>query len=458
MERDKKLWGGRFKKEIDKDFFEFQKSIQYDYKLAEYDIYHSLIHVQALTAAGILKHEEEQQLLKALREILSDVKNGAFKPDLTCEDIHSDIQNRVGEKVGKLAAKLHTLRSRNDQVVFDEKLYVLNQYLDFVTLISDLLNTIYDKSKEYPNRPFVGYTHTQRAQVILFSDYMLAYGEMFLRDYERFTRFEEGLKVFIGAGALAGSSLDPAHYRRAFSMSGLLKKNFEDMTSPLDHVSSRDFIVEFLSILAVMQMNLSRFAEDMILYSTREYDYLDLPEEFCTGSSLMPHKKNADFMELVRGYTGRVYGNLMAVLTTMKGLPLAYNRDMQLDKEPMFSSVDILKSELKIMIKFVAGIRVKEGNVDRALEDESFYATELAEYLVSKMKVPFKDAHDIVGRLIRHCQDKNAQIKKMSDKALSVFHKGLTNKIVIKVMNAKYAIVSKKRSGTRKLEKIKKVI
>ena len=455
MESDKKLWGGRFKKDIDKDFFEFQKSIQYDYKLAEYDVYHSLIHVQALAAANILSREEEQKLLKALRDILGDVKNGSFKPDLSCEDIHSDIQNRIKEKTGKLSAKMHTLRSRNDQVVFDEKLYILTQYLEFVTLISDLLNVIYDKSKEYTDCYFIGYTHTQRAQVVLFSDYLLSFGEMFLRDYERLNRFEEGLKVSIGAGALTGSSLDPAHYKRAFSMSGLLKKRFDELTSPIDHVSSRDFVVEFLSIMAIMQMNLSRFAEDMILYSTREYDYVDLPEEFCTGSSLMPHKKNADFMELMRGSTGKVYGNLFSVLTTMKGLPLAYNRDMQLDKEPLFSSVDTLKAQLRLMIKFVPGIEVKKKNILKALEDDSIYATEIAEYLVVKKDVAFKDAHDIVGKLIRHCLDKNIKVKKMPDKVLATFHKGLTQKVLAKIMTPESAVSSKKHALTRKLRNMK---
>jgi len=454
MSDNKKLWGGRFKKEIDKDFFEFQKSIQYDYNLAEYDIYHSIIHVQALSLAGILTKEEEQKLLDALRQILSEVKRSDFTPDYDCEDIHSDIQNRVKEKVGELSLKLHTMRSRNDQVVFDEKMYVLNQYIEIAQLLTDLLEEISLKAQEYKNRYFVGYTHTQRAQVVYFSDYILAYGHMFMRDYERLMRFEEGLKVSTGSGAVAGTPLDFQYYQKAISLSGVVKKHVDEMLSPIDHVASRDFIAEFLSILAIMQMHLSRLSEDLILYSTKEYDFIDLPEEFCTGSSLMPHKKNADFLELVRGYTGRVYGNLMSLLTTLKGLPMSYNRDMQLDKEPLFSSVDTVKAELKIMAKFLKGLALKREAVERALEDECLYATEIAQYLVIKKRVAFKDAHDIVGRLIRYSEEKKIGIKKLNDKILAGFHKSLNRKLLSKIMTPAYA-VSMRHNAKQILPKVK---
>ncbi len=443
VNNNKMLWGGRFKKEIDKEFFEFQKSIGYDYRLAEYDIYHSIIHVQALSLQGIITKDEEQKLLTALRQILSEVKRGVFVPDYDCEDIHSDIQNRVKAKVDDLALKLHTLRSRNDQVVFDEKIYVLNQYIEITNLLSNLLEEFSDKANEHKTTYFVGYTHTQRAQVVYFGDYLLAYGHMFLRDYERLARFGEALKISTGSGAVAGSPLGWQYYQKAISLSGIVKKHLDEMVSPMDHVSSRDFIVEFLSYLSIMQMNLSRLAEDLILYSTREFDFIDLPEEFCTGSSLLPHKKNADFLELVRGYTGRVYGNLMALLTTMKGLPMAYNRDMQLDKEPLFSSVDVIKGELKIMARFIRGITIKKAGVARALVDEALYGAEIAQYLVVKKKVAFKDAHDIVGRLIRYSEDKNVKIRQMTDKTLAGFHRGLTKKTLAKIMTPFYAVSTK---------------
>ena len=265
----KKLWGGRFRKKTDKDFENFSRSVQFDYKLAEYDIFHSLIHISALCQAGILSENEHGRLSEALRKILNDVYKGKFKPNLKCEDIHSDIQNRVRKKVGKLADKLHTFRSRNDQVVFDEKIYCLNKYVEIVKLLSDLLEEVFDKSKEYKEEFFIGYTHLQRAQVVYFADYLMAYAQMFIRDYERLASFQENLKIFIGAGALAGSSINSDYYRRALSISGLVKKHFEELSNSIDTVSARDFVIEFLSVLAIIQTHLSRMAEDFIIIQLR---------------------------------------------------------------------------------------------------------------------------------------------------------------------------------------------
>lgn len=445
----KKLWGGRFKKKIDKDFFEFQKSIHYDYKLAEFDIYHSLVHISALKSAGILTTDEEIKLAKAFREILKSIKQFKFKPDHNCEDIHSDIQNKMMRKVGKLALKIQSLRSRNDQVVFDEKIYCLNQYVDILKLLSGLLEEIFNKSEEYSGKFFLGYTHTQRAQVIYFSDYLLAYAQMFIRDYERLITFQEEIKIFIGAGALAGTPLKSEYYQRAISIAGVVKKHFDELQSPIDNVSDRDYIIEFLSVLSMLQMHLSRISEDFILYSTKEYNFVDLPEELCTGSSLMPHKKNPDFLELVRGYTGRIYGNLVSVLTIMKGLPLTYNRDMQLDKEPLFSSVEIIKDELRIMAKFIKGLKLKEENINLALQDENLYATEIAEFLTLEKKIPFKKAHDIVGKLIRYSEDKKVEIKKMPDKLLKTFCKELSQNDIIKIMNPEHVVSSRKSAPSK---------
>lgn len=448
-----KLWGGRFKKEMDKEFEQFSKSIHYDYKLAEYDLYHSIIHVGALAKAGILSKDEEAKLIFALRRILSEVEQGTFKPDLKCEDIHSDIQNRVAAKVGRLSFKLHTLRSRNDQIVFDEKMYCLSEAEVILRLLENLFAAFIDKAGEYKNSFFIGYTHTRRAQVIYFRDYILAYSRMFKRDYRRLSGFMKNLDVSIGAAALTGSSLKAEYYQNSVIPS-VMKKYLKTLDSALDVVSSRDFLAEFLSVLSITQMHLSRFAEDGILYSTKEFDFFDLPEEFCTGSSLMPHKKNPDFLELVRGYSGIVYGNLIAVLTTMKGLPLAYNRDMQLNKEPLFSSVDILKNELKIMAKFVKGITLKKSNIAAALEDESLYATEIAEFLVIEKAVAFSVAHNIVGRLIRYAEDSKQKIKDLPDKVLSKFHSSLNREQLKVIMCPEYAAQSKK-SFSLKVPKLK---
>lgn len=447
----KKLWGGRFKKAIDKDFLEFQKSIGYDYLLAEEDILHSLVHVAALLSAGILKKGEAQKLSSALEEIQDQLKNKKFSPDKDAEDIHSDIHAKVEAKVGKLAAKLHTLRSRNDQIVFDEKVYCIRKTAELMKQLNEMFSSfVFLLGKNKIKEKFIGYTHTQRAQVISFGDYVLGFCGMFYRDSYRLTRFSENINPSIGAGALTGSSLRKEDYNKAIT--AILSRLRSDTTirstvNPLDNISDRDFIIEFLSILSLIQMHLSRLAEDLILYSTTEFNFIDLPEEFCTGSSLMPHKKNPDFLELVRGYTGRIYGNLVSVLTTMKGLPLTYNRDMQLDKEPLFSSVKIVQDELRIMTRFLKGIKLKTAVIQKALEDKKLYATELAEFLVCEKKVPFQEAHEAVGKLIRHAEDRGEKIEDISDSNLKIFHPCLNQAIIKKVMTPEYAIKSKRSFG-----------
>ncbi|MFH1460712.1 MAG: argininosuccinate lyase [Candidatus Omnitrophota bacterium] len=443
----KKLWGGRFKKKIDSDFEEFSKSIHYDYKLARVDVFHSIIHTGALRGSKLLTKQESTKIVNALNSIIREIDNGKFKPNPRSEDIHTDIHNRLEKKIGKLAAKVHTLRSRNDQIAFNEKFYCLNEALNIRELLKNVINSFLFLIKRYDRHPFIGYTHTQRAQVILFSDYLFAYGQMLVRDSKRVKQFYDSLIPYIGAGALAGTALHKKEYFKAidelFDYDQIIPGKVKSVENSLDNVSDRDFLIEFLGIISIIQMHLSRFAEDIILYSTQEYNYLDLPEEFCTGSSLMPHKKNPDFLELLRGYTGMIYGNQLALMTMMKGLPLTYNRDMQLDKQPLFSSVEIIKSELKIMAKFIKGIKLNQKIIENALLDESLYATELAEFLVFE-GVAFGDAHNVVGKLIRYSEDKNIQIKKISDKILKTFHKKLTQKVLRKVMRASFAVASKK--------------
>lgn len=455
----KKLWGGRFKKKIDKDFFKFQKSIQYDYKLAEYDIFHSKIHVKALLGHGILVKTEAQKLLKTLdtveNEIKEDIKNGRFSI-IDSEDIHTEIQNRVEKKIkGELPLKLHTLRSRNDQIVFDEKYYCLKESElianNIVALLKSLVLFIRNNNGK---DQFIGYTHTQRAQAISFSNYISALFCMFEKDAKRIIRFNKNLYIYIGAGALAGSLLSSKNYNEAIKKSfDIDNSKIKLVDNTLDNVSDRDFIIELLSIISIIQMHLSRMTEDFILYSTKEFSYFNLPEEFCTGSSLMPHKKNPDFLELVRGYTGRIYGNLMSILTTMKGLPLTYNRDMQLDKEPLFSSVDTIKDELQIMAKFIEKINLNEEVIEQALKDKSLYATELAEWLVTNKKtnIPFRKAHDIIGRLIKLAESNKykGSIDAISDKDLMKLHPSLNQIVLKKIMNSKYAISSKRTSSKR---------
>ena len=454
----KKLWGGRFKKKIDKDFFKFQKSIDYDYKLAEYDLYHSLIHVLALKEAGILKQEEVNKLSSALKVLLKQIRDGKFKPNLNSEDIHSDIQDRIEKKLGSLASKLHTLRSRNDQIVFDEKWYCFEKAAEIEKLLSSLLKSIIFLAGKYENQCLIGYTHTQPAQTVFFADYLGAFWSMFNRDHHRLTRFLDNLDNFIGAGSLAGSSLTRKDYQQAIGKLLINKKmkGIKPVENTLDNVSERDFIIEFLSILAIVQMHMSRLAEDFILYSTKEFNFINLPEEFCTGSSLMPHKKNPDFLELLRANTGKIYGNLISVLTTMKGLPLTYNRDMQLDKEPLFSSVKTIKDELKILAEFIKKIELNKNTIKKSLEDKTLYATELAEYLVRKEHVSFKQAHNLVGKLIKYAE-KGKGIDEIPDEKLKTFHPTLNKKVINKVMNLKYA-VSQKKTVSNKITRNKKLM
>ncbi len=455
----KKLWGGRFKKKIDKDFEEFSKSIHYDYKLADCDTLHSIIHAIALSGSKILTAPEAKKIIASLQNIRKEIKNGKFKPNLSSEDVHTEIQNKLEKKIGKLALKLHTLRSRNDQIVFDEKFYCSDKGENIRRLLFNLMNSLTDIAKKYKKQKFIGYTHTQRAQVVLFNDYLLAFGYMFLRDIERIKRFLSSIIPYIGAGALAGSSLEKKDYNKAikeffkYDTTGL--KIPELTKNPLDNVSDRDFIIEFLSILSIIQMHLSRLAEDLILYSTKEFNFIELPEEFCTGSSLMPHKKNPDFLELVRGYTGRTYGNLISVLTTMKGLPLTYNRDMQLDKEPLFSSVEIVEDELKIMSKFIKGIRLKTDVIKEVLKDKTLYATELAEWLTREQKVPFRQAHDKAGKVVLLLEKNKGDIKKIDGGKFKRIHPKLNRAILEKIMNAEYAI-SMKKTFSKKIPKRKK--
>lgn len=301
--------------------------------------------------------------------------------------------------MGKLASKIHAFRSRNDQVAFDEKCYCYEKGSEVEKLLEVLLQSLTMLKNKYKSYSIVGYTHTQRAQKVQFKDYIGAYYCMFERDKKRVAAFWKNLQIHIGAGALAGSPIK-GKYDKA------IKSHLGDgyfitpSVNTLDDVSDRDFIIEFLSILSIVQMHLSRLAEDFILYSTQEFNFIELPEEFCTGSSRMPHKKNPDFLELVRGYTGRIYGNLISILTTMKGLPLTYNRDMQLDKEPLFSSVEKIEDELNIMAKLIKKVQLNKSAIKKALEDENVSATERADSLVINKKMAFRDAHEIIGKKI----------------------------------------------------------
>ena len=429
-----KLWGGRFSKETNKLVEQFTHSIHFDQKLAKYDVAGSLYHIDVLKKAGLLTPEEHKKLKTGLEKILAEVSKSSFKPDATFEDIHSFIQDRLEKKAGGVASKLHTCRSRNDQVVLDMKLYTkdnLTKTQNFILALQKSLKGLAQKNK---NIILPGMTHLQHAIPVSLENYLGAYTAMLNRDSKRLENAGKNITLTFGAGAIAGTFIEASKYKDS---------PFEPTENSIDAVSSRDFVIEILSALAIIGMHLSRLAEDMILWATKEFDFIDIDDAFCTGSSLMPQKKNPDVLELVRGYSGRLYGNLVSVLVTMKGLPLAYNRDMQLDKEPLFNSFEIVQKELEVLAELFKNVTFKKTNIDKQLQDECLYATDLADYLV-RNKVPFKEAHQLIGRLVQYKLEKNIEIRSLNARTLKTFHPLLTPAVVKKIIDPEYSVKSKK--------------
>lgn len=434
----KKLWGGRFSKETDPLVEEFTKSIRYDHKLARYDVFGSMAHVQVLKKAGYLSASEAAKLTKALGSIYAAISKGVFRYDADAEDVHTDIQNKLQAKVGGLALKLHTARSRNDQVVFSTKTYCKIELAKLGADIAGLEKAIGALAAKNKDLVMPGFTHMQHAQPVRLADYLGAYIEMLKRDGSRLSTVAKNIKLTMGAGALAGTPIEAKKY--TVRVPGL---ELEPCANSLDAVSDRDFVIEILSALAIAGMHLSRLSEDLIIWSTKEFNFVAIDDAFCTGSSLMPQKKNADVLELVRGSAGRLYGNLMSVLTMMKGLPLAYNRDMQLDKEPLFDSIETVSIELRVLKGLVKTLKFNRMKIEALLEDESLYATDLVYYLVDK-GVPFKTAHTIVGKLVRYSLDNSIEIKSMSDKELKKFSDKFEREKILKLFNPKVSVESKR--------------
>ncbi len=443
-----KLWGGRFSKKTDPIAEEFTKSIHYDYKIAEYDLIGSMIHVQVLKNVGYLTPIESSKLSKAIRSIYDQVIKGDFKPDEKSEDIHTNIQNILYKKVGSLALKMHTARSRNDQVVFATKAYCKVAIAGLKADVAKFIKSIKELVANNIEIIIPGFTHLQHAQPVYLKDYLGAYIEMLGRDLERLDYISLNMKVTIGSGALAGTPINCAEYNikavdylKGLKIGSML--NIQATPNSLDTVSDRDFIIEIISCLSIIAMHLSRLSEDLIIWSSKEFDFIEIDESFCTGSSLMPQKKNPDVLELVRGYSSRVYGNLVSILTLMKGLPLTYNRDMQLDKEPLFNSFEIVSGELKVLQGLVRTIKLNEAKIKEHLEDESLYATDLVYYLVDR-KVAFKEAHTIVGRLVKYSLDNAIEIKTMPDSLLKEFSVKFVKGEIVKLFDPLVSVKSKK--------------
>lgn len=403
------MWGGRFTKTTDEMINEFQASIGFDKRMYHEDIAGSIAHATMLAKCGIISDSDKEAILAGLKEILQLIEASKFDFSVDLEDIHMNIEKRLTDAIGEAGGRLHTARSRNDQVALDMHMYVRRQTVEVQKEIRNLQQALVEVAEKYSDVIMPGYTHLQRAQPILFSHHLLAYFGMLARDFARFEGVYKRADIMpLGAGALAGTTFS---IDREFVASQL---NFEAIYSnSLDAVSDRDYIMEFLSTASILMVHLSRLSEETILWCSREFSFIELDDAHCTGSSMMPQKKNPDISELVRGKTGRVIGHLMAMLTTVKGLPLAYNKDLQEDKEGIFDVIDTVKFSLAVYAQLICGMRVKKDVMRKAVEEDFSNATDLADYLVKK-GMPFRQAHAISGTAVHNCIAAGKYLKDMT--------------------------------------------
>ena len=403
------LWGGRFTKETDQLVYNFNASISFDKKFYEQDIRGSIAHVTMLAKQGILTEDEKKQIIEGLNGIKQDVENGTLEITDKYEDIHSFVEANLIDRIGDAGKKLHTGRSRNDQVALDMKLYTRDEILELDKLLKDILEVLLKIMKENTETYMPGFTHLQKAQPITLAHHMGAYFEMFKRDRSRMKDIYARMNYCpLGSGALAGTTypLD-----REYTATLL---DFEGPTlNSMDSVADRDYLIELLSAMSTVMMHLSRFSEEVIIWNSNEYQFVDIDDAYSTGSSIMPQKKNPDIAELVRGKTGRVYGALMSMLTTMKGIPLAYNKDMQEDKEFVFDAIDTTKGCLALFTGMLRTMKFNKTRMENSAKNGFTNATDAADYLVNH-GVPFSDAHGIVGQLVLYCIDKNIALDDMS--------------------------------------------
>lgn len=402
------LWGGRFTKETDQLVYNFNASISFDRKFYKQDIRGSIAHVTMLAASGILTDAERDLIIEGLNGILTDVENGVLEISSKYEDIHSFVEANLIDRIGDTGKKLHTGRSRNDQVALDMKLYVRDEITELKELVKHLLTTLHGMMKEHIDTYMPGFTHLQKAQPITLAHHLGAYMEMFKRDYERLCDIYDRMNFCpLGSGALAGTT---------YPLDRELTASLLDFAGPtlnsMDSVADRDYCIELLSALSTIMMHLSRFSEEIIIWNSNEYRFVELDDSYSTGSSIMPQKKNPDIAELVRGKTGRVYGALISLLTTMKGIPLAYNKDMQEDKEFTFDAIDTVKGCIALFTGMISSMAVNKKNMEASAKNGFTNATDAADYLVNH-GVPFRDAHGIVGQLVLLCIEKDISLDEL---------------------------------------------
>ena len=411
-----KLWGGRFTKPTNQLVDEYTASIHFDKKLAAFDIQGSLAHVKMLGVCGIISDTDVATISEGLKAVAIKVETGVAELSEQHEDIHMNIERLLIDEVGAVGGKLHTGRSRNDQVALDMRLYLREALVDITQLLVGLQEALHQQAKANLDTVLPGYTHLQRAQPVLFAHHMMAYVFMFQRDVERLTdSWKRVNKSPLGAGALAGTSfpINREYVAEQLQFDGICENS-------LDAVSDRDFVIEFLADASLISAHLSRLCEELVQWSSAEFNFIELDDAFCTGSSMMPQKKNPDVAELVRGKTGRVYGHLIGMLTTLKGLPLAYNKDMQEDKEGMFDTVDTLKGALALFAPMIESMHVKKENMYDAVSNDFSNATDLADYLVGK-GMPFRESHAVVGQVVLHCINENKYLLDLSLQSFQSF-------------------------------------
>lgn len=447
-----KLWGGRFVEGTAASVETFTASIQYDSRLYKYDIAGSKAHATMLASQGLLSRDELEAIKASLNEIEREIEAGifVFKPEL--EDIHMNIEKALIDRIGSAGAKLHSARSRNDQVALDFKMYLREQCSLIVELLDGVNRVFVRLARDYLGHVMPGYTHMQRAQPVLISHHLLAYYEMFARDRSRMLDCRRRMNLSpLGCAAMAGTGLpiDREHVAEALDFDGVTANS-------MDTSGDRDFAIEFTSNCAMIQLHLSRLSEELVLWSSREFSFVDISDKFCTGSSIMPQKKNPDIPELIRGKSGRVVGSLMSLLVLVKGLPMTYNRDLQEDKEPVFDAVDTVSSSLAIMAEMMDNLKFKTDRMAEATRTGFITATDLADYLVLK-EVPFREAHGIVGRVVAYCLDRGCELEDLSVEELSRFSETI-GKDVFEVLSVDGSINSRISTGGTSLLRVDEAI
>lgn len=448
----KALWSGRFKESLSKAALSFSSSIDIDKQLYQEDIAGSIAHVEMLAACRILTQTEARKIRNALKAIQKEIESGRFQLTDEHEDIHLAIEQRLIQKIGPLGGKLHTARSRNDQIALDERLFLRTTVLELQKLITHLQRVLLYKSEKYFGVLMPGYTHVQRAQPVMLAHHLLAYVSMLQRDHERLADcLKRANKSPLGAAAMAGTSfpIDRARVAKKLGFDGIVENS-------IDAVSDRDYLIEFSAACSMIAMHLSRMAEELVLWSTKEFEFVSISDAYATGSSIMPQKKNPDMAELIRGKTGRIYGNLVNLLTIMKGLPLAYNRDMQEDKAPLFDTVHTVRTTLFVMTHMLVHTEFRKDHLEEELRNDFTSATDVADYLVRR-GLPFREAHEITGRIVSYCIDHRMYFGNLDLETLRTFSKHFEADIFDYLL-PRQSVEQKQSAGGTSPQEVKKQI